>query len=206
MLPTKYYFAVAVTIAAILPASFPKTVQAQFITPYLGKPHQIRPDLYKKQNDGTILETKTGDRYDMKGNLLQRGNGGSNRDSFAPNLQNASSEQQRFCESVLAQRKSSAWMQFYKQGGCVDGSKPHFFSIRGDQSVSLRFINQKNQRVKIFWLDYQGQAKFYRTLEPGEEYTQQTYMTHPWWITDENNRPLGMLLLPDKKLDVAVIK
>jgi hypothetical protein len=127
--------------------------------------------------------------------------------SYGTSISRLNPEQQKFCESVLGQRKSSpAWSQFYKQGGCVDGSKPHFFSIKGDQSVSLRFINQKNQRVKIFWLDYQGQAKFYRTLEPGEEYIQQTYMTHPWWITDENNRPLGMLLLPDKKIDVAVIK
>jgi hypothetical protein len=50
--------------------SFHEATQAQ-ITPYLGKPHQIRPDLYRKQNDGTILETKTGDIYDMKGNLLK---------------------------------------------------------------------------------------------------------------------------------------
>jgi hypothetical protein len=50
--------------------SFHEAAQAQ-ITPYLGKPHQIRPDLYRKQNDGTILETKTGDIYDMKGNLLK---------------------------------------------------------------------------------------------------------------------------------------
>jgi hypothetical protein len=50
--------------------SFHEAAQAQ-ITPYLGKPHQIRPDLYRKQNDGTILETKTGDTYDMKGNLLK---------------------------------------------------------------------------------------------------------------------------------------
>ncbi len=60
-----------------LPITFPKVAQAQFITPYLGKPEQIRPDLYRKQNDGTVLERKTGDIYDRKGNLLRRGNGES---------------------------------------------------------------------------------------------------------------------------------
>lgn len=83
MLQAKHYFTVAVTVAAILPTNFPKVAQAQ-ITPYLGKPHQIRPDLYKKQNDGTILETKTGDIYDMKGNLLQRSNGRSTAPTSMP--------------------------------------------------------------------------------------------------------------------------
>jgi hypothetical protein len=39
------------------------------------KPHEIAPQKYRKQNDGTILEMKTGNIYDRKGNLLQRGNG-----------------------------------------------------------------------------------------------------------------------------------
>jgi hypothetical protein len=77
MLQTKYYFTVAVSVAAILPTNFPKVAQAQFISPYVPRPEQIRPDLYKKQNNGTILETKTGDIYDRKGNLIQRGNGNS---------------------------------------------------------------------------------------------------------------------------------
>jgi hypothetical protein len=84
MLPTKYYFAVAVTVAAILPTSMPKAAQAQFISPYVPKPEQIRPDIYKKQDDGTVFDTTTGNVY-RKRKLIRRGNGSiNNTPSYTP--------------------------------------------------------------------------------------------------------------------------
>lgn len=54
-------------------------VSAQWLTSpfFFRKPHEIAPQKYRKQNDGTIYERKTGDIYDRKGNLLRRGNGTS---------------------------------------------------------------------------------------------------------------------------------
>jgi hypothetical protein len=53
--------------------------QAQFAPDpfFYRKPHEIAPQKYQKQDDGTIFERKTGDIYDRKGNLLRRGNGES---------------------------------------------------------------------------------------------------------------------------------
>jgi hypothetical protein len=57
--------------------TFCDIAQAQFAPDpfFYRKPHQIAPQKYRKQNDGTILETKTGNIYDRRGNLIQRGNG-----------------------------------------------------------------------------------------------------------------------------------
>jgi hypothetical protein len=62
------------SLLLVLPITSPQVAQAQYITPYLGKPHQIRPDLYKKQKDGTVYDTTTGNIYDTKGNLIRRRN------------------------------------------------------------------------------------------------------------------------------------
>jgi hypothetical protein len=76
MLQTKSYVAVAVTVAAILSTSMPKGAQAQFISPYVPKPEQIRPDLYIKQKDGTVYDTTTGDVFRGR-KRIRRGNDGS---------------------------------------------------------------------------------------------------------------------------------
>jgi hypothetical protein len=83
MLQTKYYAAVAVTVASILPMSIPKAAQAQFISPYVPKPEQIRPDLYIKQKDGTVYDTTTGNVYRNR-KRIRRGNGGSTESYDVP--------------------------------------------------------------------------------------------------------------------------
>jgi hypothetical protein len=57
--------------------NFSDVAQAQFIPDpfFWQKPHQIAPQKYRKLNNGTILETSTGNIYDRRGNLLQRGSG-----------------------------------------------------------------------------------------------------------------------------------
>jgi hypothetical protein len=126
-------------------------------------------------------------------------------DAYSPTKRFISYEQQKFCESLLEKKVSSVWAQVYQQNGCKDGSAPKYFSMRWDRPVSVKFINQRNHRINIYWLDYQGIAQFYRSLAPGEWYVQQTFMTHPWWVSDENNRGLAVLL-PERNVDEAVIR
>lgn len=57
-------------------------------------------------------------------------------------------------------------------------------SLNGDQSTTIRLINRGSHTYKVYWLDYQGHRKHYRDLAPGERYDQQTYVTHPWVITE----------------------
>jgi von Hippel-Lindau disease tumor supressor len=76
---------------------------------------------------------------------------------------------------------------------CKDESK--YRSTNGDLSVSLQFRNATDSFVTVYWLDYQGQRRFYNRLQPGSGGTYQTFVTHPWIITDGDDRCL-LLYLP----------
>lgn len=60
-------------------------------------------------------------------------------------------------------------------------------SINANEKAAMRFMNQSGRTTKVYWLDYQGNRKHYKTLRDREAYDQQTFLAHPWLITDEND-------------------
>ncbi|KZL50422.1 hypothetical protein A2T98_07395 [Nodularia spumigena CENA596] len=65
-------------------------------------------------------------------------------------------------------------------------------SRSGKIATEITFINQRNASVRLYWLDYSGQRKFYALIAPSNRITQSTYVTHPWVITDSKNNCLGV--------------
>jgi len=57
-------------------------------------------------------------------------------------------------------------------------------SLTSSNSVTLTMRNLRGGPVRAFWLDYGGGRVFYMKLEAGQSYSQQTFATHPWVITD----------------------
>ncbi|MEU1370640.1 protein kinase [Streptomyces sp. NPDC005803] len=57
-------------------------------------------------------------------------------------------------------------------------------------STQIEFVNQRSEAVRIYWLDYQGSRTLYTQLAPGAAYIQQTYVSHPWIITNTAETPL----------------
>jgi hypothetical protein len=68
-------------------------------------------------------------------------------------------------------------------------------SMSGDLSVSVQFKNATGSFVNMYWLDYQGQRRFFNRVQPNSGMTYQTFVTHPWVITDLDDQCL-MLYLP----------
>ena len=61
------------------------------------------------------------------------------------------------------------------------------FNLRSLDSgipVNIEFVNETEFFHNIDWIDYQGGFVAYNGLNGGESYTQQTYVGHPWMITD----------------------
>lgn len=56
--------------------------------------------------------------------------------------------------------------------------------------VSVVFINRTDRTVHVYWLDYKGQRKSYGAIPPGGRQVQNTFSTHPFVITDEDDRGL----------------
>lgn len=65
-------------------------------------------------------------------------------------------------------------------------------SLDSRKNTTIRFINKSNEVRKIYWLDYTGNKVHYKTLYPDDSYFQNTFMTHPWLITDVNGKELSV--------------
>ncbi|MFG1802621.1 hypothetical protein ACGFI4_20995 [Micromonospora carbonacea] len=78
-------------------------------------------------------------------------------------------------------------------------------STNGGRSTYVDFVNARRERVVVYWLDWDGRRRQYRTLGPGESYRQQTYVGHPWVVT--NDRGWGLACFqPESEPRRAVVR
>ena len=61
-------------------------------------------------------------------------------------------------------------------------------SQNSDRPVTVQFVNLTSQPVKVFWRDFQGQRVLYQVVGLASDYSQGTFVTHPWIITDTNDQ------------------
>jgi hypothetical protein len=71
---------------------------------------------------------------------------------------------------------------------CLDEAQLR--SANSNVSATVDFENQSGQAVKIFWMTYQGERKLFKELASAQSYRQQTYLAHPWVITDSAGKCL----------------
>ncbi len=60
----------------------------------------------------------------------------------------------------------------------------------GGEPVTVTFLNHTDRPVRVYWLDYKGRRKSYGTIPPRGRQLQNTFSTHPFLITDEEDRGL----------------
>ena len=70
-----------------------------------------------------------------------------------------------------------------------DGSIPPR-SISGDNTTII-FHNQMKQKVKLYWVEYNGKLRLYGELDPGAKREQNTFSKASWLITDMEDNYLG---------------
>ncbi len=58
--------------------------------------------------------------------------------------------------------------------------------------TSITFVNQLTTRVRLFWIDAQGQQQAYGTVEPGQAKNQHTFSGHRWLVTDDKKTILAV--------------
>jgi hypothetical protein len=59
-------------------------------------------------------------------------------------------------------------------------------------ATQITFHNARANTVTIQWIDYDGNLQDYGTLGAGQEYVQDTYVTHLWLISDATGACLGI--------------
>ncbi|MBG1231751.1 hypothetical protein [Aestuariivirga litoralis] len=79
--------------------------------------------------------------------------------------------------------------------GCQGEGQLHSeqYSIR----THMKFINSSGSTKRIYWINYQGMRQLYSTLSPGRTYRVDTFVTHPWVVTQISGACYG-LYLPNK--------
>jgi hypothetical protein len=67
-------------------------------------------------------------------------------------------------------------------------------SLEGRASTSVTFVNNSRGMIRTYWIDYQGRRVFYAEIPPGGSYVQQTFLTHPWVVTNSQEDCLGVYM------------
>jgi len=68
-----------------------------------------------------------------------------------------------------------------------DPSCKDLFKVKSQNSAmpaKITFINKSGMYRSIMWLDFNGRPKDYASLNSGQEVTLDTFLTHPWMVTD----------------------
>jgi hypothetical protein len=67
-------------------------------------------------------------------------------------------------------------------------------STDGRTSTYINFVNHTRQAIRTYWLNYEGHRQYYAEIQAGATYRQQTYLTHPWVVTDSSDNCLRVLM------------
>ena len=77
-------------------------------------------------------------------------------------------------------------------------------STQTGASVELSFRNASNERRRVYWLDQNGERKFYGVVEPQHIFKQPTYGGHAWLVTDDAEKCLSIFTATDQPMTVDI--
>jgi len=69
-------------------------------------------------------------------------------------------------------------------------------SLGTSTPTAIRFVNDSDEAKDIYWLDHTGERKLYATIQSGEQASFDTYITHPWVITAEDDDECENIYMP----------
>ena len=66
-------------------------------------------------------------------------------------------------------------------------------SENAERPVKVGFKNESSGRLDVAWVNYDGKLTFYKTLQPGQSFEQETYETHPWVALNSAGKILDLI-------------
>lgn len=67
-------------------------------------------------------------------------------------------------------------------------------SRNSDVPVSMTFINRTDTLRSVLWIGFNGAPKEYASLNPGESFSINTFVSHPWMFTDGPGNCIEMFM------------
>lgn len=65
-------------------------------------------------------------------------------------------------------------------------------SLEAERNGEIIFRNDGGRPVDVNWIDYDGAAQYFATLQPGQVLNQPTYVSHAWLVRESNGPCLGI--------------
>lgn len=75
---------------------------------------------------------------------------------------------------------------------------PHLKSEGGDPETAIIFVNRTGAEIAYYWVDYEGNEKFYGKIAPNASVNQHTFAGHVWLIKNVNGRNLSVFRTGEK--------
>ncbi len=63
-----------------------------------------------------------------------------------------------------------------------------------DAPVTVTFVNRTDGLRSVMWINFEGTPVEYASLNPGQSYTINTFLTHPWMFTDGPGNCIEMFM------------
>lgn len=77
-------------------------------------------------------------------------------------------------------------------------------SLGSITTTSMVFNNKINKPLRVYWLSHSGERVLYGEIKAGQSMYFSTFITHPWVITDRDDRCLGIYMPSTVKQDIDV--
>lgn len=81
----------------------------------------------------------------------------------------------------------------------ISPPSPKNCSLHGWIPTEITFINRGDDTLFIYWINYKCEEVYFQTLEPGHQYTQQTFVTHPWVIRNSEEMLVNSYIATDSE-------
>jgi hypothetical protein len=80
-----------------------------------------------------------------------------------------------------------------------------FRSVRGfAHPTTVRFINDTSTTKKLYWLNYDGQEVFYGEIPAGQARPQETFLSHPWLVKEQDGACVGIFLPAPGRTEISI--
>lgn len=93
----------------------------------------------------------------------------------------------------------------FKENTCAEKDSLRSFTGAG---TDIFITNKTNEILKVYWINFTGELVSYDDeLLPGDTYTVNTFLTHPWYISkaDETCITIVTCLLPNTDSKVSLV-
>ncbi len=82
-------------------------------------------------------------------------------------------------------------------------AEPHPSTRTGDETL-ITFINRTDGDVQVYWIDSEGERRYYATVLADQHHQQQTYAGHVWLVTDRDGKNLAVFVATEEAGDAII--